>query len=160
MGSGPATAALMAVFATKFPLQIIYVFGIVPVQARVLLVIYFAVDLIEVFQSLSGRSSWVIVAHTSHLWGIVFGYLYYKQNWNLSRLVDRINLSGFVNRVRIARKSRKFKVYRPEPIEPNLDEQVDAILAKIHEHGSESLSDRERSILQKAADRAKSRSMS
>jgi DNA-binding CsgD family transcriptional regulator len=38
-----------------------------------------------------------------------------------------------------------------------MDEQVDAILAKIHEHGEASLTDRERTILKQASERYKQR---
>ena len=96
------------------------------------------------------------VAYMSELWGIVFGFLYRQQKWQLSFLADLFDFSRLRRSLRRASASRNLQVFHPE-VTSNLDEQVDAILAKIHEHGSESLTDRERSILQRASDQAKNR---
>jgi len=96
------------------------------------------------------------LAYMSDLWGVVFGYLYRRYDWHLTGLVETFELGRLRRSLRRARASKNLKVFAPEPIS-NLDEQVDAILAKIHEQGSESLTERERSILQKASEQAKNR---
>ena len=57
---------------------------------------------------------------------------------------------------------KKVRIYEPTPLasdEPptSLEEQVDAILEKIHVHGETSLTERERETLKKASHRYKNR---
>ena len=92
----------------------------------------------------------------SNLWGMAFGYAYRRQNWRLSRFAEMLDFRQLRRTMRRASTARTLKVFQPES-GSRLDEQVDAILAKIHEQGSESLTDRERSILQRASDQAKNR---
>ena len=92
----------------------------------------------------------------SELWGAAFGYFYRMQKLRLSAIEDYLNLAQWRRSIRQTTTSRTLKVFHPES-NANLDEQVDAILAKIHEHGSESLTERERAILQRASDQAKHR---
>ena len=156
MGANPCVIALLALFATHFPRQEILFFGLIPMQIRVLLAIYIVVDVYRILQAFSGQGTWTSVAYMYELWGAAFGYLYRQQRWRLSSIGDVFDVSRLRRTIRRASTARNLKVFQPE-VTSNLDEQVDAILAKIHEHGSESLTDRERSILQRASDRAKNR---
>lgn len=156
MGAGACVVALLTLYATHFPRQEILFFWVIPMQIRVLLLIYVAVDGFQIMQAYSGQAPWVLVAYMSELWGIAFAYLYRQQNWRLSSIADVLNITQWRRSLRRASTARNLKVFQPES-QSSLDEQVDAILAKIHEHGSESLTERERSILQRASDRAKHR---
>ena len=156
MGANACVIALLALFATHFPRQEILFFGLIPMQIRVLLAIYIVVDVYRVLQAFSGQGTWTSVAYMSELWGAAFGYLYRQQRWHLSSIGDFFDVSRLRRTIRRASTARNLKVFQPE-VSSNLDEQVDAILAKIHEQGSESLTERERSILQRASDRAKNR---
>ncbi len=71
LGASGAVYAVLLAFAVFFPFARIFVFGIIPVQAPVLVVIYTA---IEVFSQVGGRSS--NVAHLTHLAGFGFAFLY------------------------------------------------------------------------------------
>ena len=71
MGASGAVFAVLLAFAVYFPFARIFVFGIIPVQAPLLVVIY---TVIEVFSQVSGRNS--NVAHLTHLAGFGFAYLY------------------------------------------------------------------------------------
>ncbi len=71
MGASGAVYAVLLAFAVFFPFARIFIFGIIPVQAPVLVVIY---TIIEVFSQVSGRNS--NVAHLTHLAGFGFAYLY------------------------------------------------------------------------------------
>jgi len=71
LGASGAVFAVLLAFAVFFPFARIYVFGIIPVQAPLLVVIY---TVIEVFSQVSGRNS--NVAHLTHLAGFGFAYLY------------------------------------------------------------------------------------
>lgn len=71
LGASGAVYGVLLAFAALYPYARIFVFGIVPVQAPVLVAIY---TIIEVFSQLSGAGS--NVAHLTHLAGFFFAYLY------------------------------------------------------------------------------------
>jgi membrane associated rhomboid family serine protease len=156
MGAGPCVLAMLTLYATHFPRQEILFCWVIPMQIRVLLMIYVAVDAYQILQASAGQGTWLAVAYMSELWGIVFGYVYRVQNWRLAQLGDLFDFTRWKRSLRRASTARSLKVFHPEVVS-NLEEQVDAILAKIHEQGSESLTDRERSILQRASEQAKNR---
>lgn len=70
LGSSGAIYALLMLFSVLYPRAQIYVFGIIPVQAPVLIVLYFVIELFSGFMSYDG------VAHMTHLFGLLFGLLY------------------------------------------------------------------------------------
>lgn len=156
MGSGSCVMAVFCLYATHFPYQQILVFWVFPMQIRVALMIYIFLDLWTIVSAYKGRTGWETVAYTSEIWGIAFAYLYRRFNWRLSEFGDLLDFRRLQRSFRRASTARTLKVFHPEP-PTNLEEQVDAILAKIHEHGSESLTERERAILQKASEQAKNR---
>ena len=156
LGSAASVMALITLYATHFPTQEISFWGIIPIQIRVLLGIYVAWEVWRLMMAYSGVTPLESIAYLSVLWGCAFGFLYRRYDWHLAAIGDWVNLPSVMKSIKRARAARRLKVYAPEPAS-NLDEQVDAILAKIHEKGSESLTDRERSILQKASEKAKNR---
>ena len=70
IGASGAIYGVMLLFSVFYPRSVIYVFGIIPVRAPLLIVIYF---MIEFLGSLSMRGG---IAHATHLWGLVFAFLY------------------------------------------------------------------------------------
>lgn len=156
MGAGPCVMALFCLYATHFPFQEILVFWVIPMQIRVALMIYIFFDLYNIVSASKGRMGWETVAYTAEIWAIAFAYLYRRLNWRLSEFQNMLDVGRMRRSIRRAGTARTLKVFHPEPA-TNLEEQVDAILAKIHEQGSESLTERERAILQKASEQAKNR---
>lgn len=71
MGASGAVYGVLLAFATYYPDARIYVFGILPVRAPILVLGYAA---IAFFSQIMGRTNGV--AHVTHLAGLVFGYLY------------------------------------------------------------------------------------
>jgi membrane associated rhomboid family serine protease len=71
LGASGAIFAVMLAFAAFFPDARIFVLGILPLRAPMLVVIYAG---IEVFSQLINPRSGV--AHLAHLTGLAFGYLY------------------------------------------------------------------------------------
>ena len=69
VGASGAIYGLLIMFAVLYPNALIYVFGIIPVRAPLLVVIYF---FISFFSGFRGGS----VAHFTHMFGLVFGFLY------------------------------------------------------------------------------------
>ncbi len=71
VGASGAVYAVLLAFATFFPHTHIYVMGIIPVRAPLLVLIFTAIAL---FSQLSGRGG--AVAHLTHLAGFLFAFLY------------------------------------------------------------------------------------
>ena len=71
LGASGAVYAVLLAFATYFPTARIFLFGIVPVQAPVLVVGY---TVIELFSQFTNTTSGV--AHLTHLAGFALAYLY------------------------------------------------------------------------------------
>ena len=72
LGASGAVFAVLLAFATFFPNAEIYIFGILPVRAAVLVIGYTAIELFS--QISGGRGN---VAHLTHLAGFAFAYLYF-----------------------------------------------------------------------------------
>ncbi len=72
LGASGAVFAVLLAFATLFPHARIFVFGIIPIRAPILVLIYTGIELMS--QIFSTRST---VAHLTHLAGFAFGFLYF-----------------------------------------------------------------------------------
>jgi hypothetical protein len=132
---------LMMLFVLHFPRRIFYIWGIIPLPAWALGVLYVASDLFGATQQNTD------VAHVAHLAGAAFGALYFLRRWNLGRIMPRrFSTSMFRLRPRL-------KIHEPQAETSNLNEQVDAILQKISETGESSLTKKERRTLEEASRR-------
>jgi len=158
VGASGAVMAVFMLFARHYPHEKVCIFGLICIEAQWLVWLYAAFDLYPVLLELGGGAIGDQIAHVVHLSGLAFGWAYYRFGWRLSSgwsgLSDAIAL-----RWRRATGGRKLKVYQPQPEEEpeNFEAEVDRVLAKIHDHGSESLDDRERKLLQRASERYKHR---
>ncbi len=79
LGASGAVFAVLLAFATLFPRSTIFLFGIVPIPAPVLVVGY---AVLELFSSVYGRGTGV--AHLTHLAGFVIAYLYFVVRLRIS----------------------------------------------------------------------------
>lgn len=143
LGASGAVSAVVILFCLNFPHQTLYVWGILPIPAWVLGVIYVGSDIFGAMGRQSGEGA--NVAFTAHLGGALFAVLYYKSGIRLERLVPSgAALSKLKPRPRL-------RVHDPESAEDNTEAAVDEILKKIQEHGRDSLTKRERRILEDAS---------
>ena len=71
MGASGAVYAVLLLFAVAFPKAKIYIWGIIPVPAPILVVIYAAIEIYSQFFS-SGSN----IAHLTHLAGFAFAWIY------------------------------------------------------------------------------------
>lgn len=71
LGASGAVFAVLLAFATYHPNAQIFIFGILPMRASVLVLVYTA---IEIFSQMRGGSN---VAHLTHLAGFGFAYVYF-----------------------------------------------------------------------------------
>ena len=79
IGASGAVYAVLLAFATLFPGSQIYVWGILPVRAPVLVLVYTAIEIAsQVFSFHNG------VAHLTHLAGFGFAYLYFLARFGIN----------------------------------------------------------------------------
>ena len=156
-GAFTPVMALFTLYVILYPYEQI-LFWFVPIQIRVLLFIYVGLDTYQVLQAVRGDQNWVIAAQVAtHLSGAAFAFVYQRMDWRLSAIQDRLNFRRWRSNWRRASAARHLRVYEPSTDMDDLETQVDVILAKIHEHGSESLTEAERNTLARASERAKKR---
>lgn len=161
-GASGAVMAVMALFAMWYPRQQVLLFGVLPIEIRWLVAAYVVIDTIPVWSALFGRAGPGSdgVAHAAHLGGLLFGFAYHIFEWRLSHWLSFRRVPAWW---RDRERRRSVRLYSPEsealdsPEENDLDERVDDILRKIHEHGEASLSDRERRVLSEASRRYRER---
>ncbi|MEQ9408725.1 MAG: rhomboid family intramembrane serine protease [Fuerstiella sp.] len=150
IGASGAVMAVTMLYAMHFPTQVIYVFFILPVEIRWMVLIYALLDLHPVLLSLSGQT--VLndnVAHAAHLGGLAFGYVYGKRQLRLFPAWARLQTWWKARR-------QGLKVVRggasgPSAKSRQLADEMDAILEKISRHGEASLTRAERRTLEKAS---------
>lgn len=156
LGASGAVSAVFVLFALHYPNLKLYLFGVLPVQARLLLGLVVAYD---VLGFLKLTPSFLVpegatVGHAAHLGGMVFGFLYFRCDMRITRWWDI-----FAKRVsKVEMPKRGLKVYNPVD-QPEVDyaDKVDDILAKISQNGEDSLTDRERRVLSQASQHMKSK---
>ena len=154
IGASGAVTAVLAVFIWNFPHQTVLLWGILPVPAWALGVLYVAWDV----QGTATRDT--NVAHVAHLAGAAFGVLYAWRGWSLDGLGDLPGrLAAWRGRLR---GGSRFRVFRPDDAADDVDdatlqERVDRILEKISRSGSASLTPGERATLERASRRLKDR---
>ena len=154
IGASGGVMAVLAVFIWFYPRQTVLIWGILPVPAWALGVLYFVIDLQGATHG-GGK-----VAHMAHLGGLAFGLLYAWQGHNLSSLSEQFG--GTLSRWTASR--RGMKIYRGDDDrfsdatdEVSLQAEVDRILEKISRSGEASLTKQERDTLTRESRRIKQR---
>ena len=150
VGASGCVCALLMLFALNFPRQRLYLYGLIGIEARWLVGGLVVVDLVLALASFSGAGPAMRVAHSAHLGGFLFGYLYQTSGIRLESLGLRAARAAGGSGMGF-RRNRKLRIYRPERPPEDLNVQVDRILTKISEHGESSLTDQEREILNTAS---------
>lgn len=103
VGASGAIFGVLLAYALYFPNRPIYVFGVYPIPAKWFVIIWGGISLL---MSVSGGGA---VAHTTHLGGLLAGYLFLKGKGNRIHLVSEIQYRFL--KWRINRMRRKFDVY-------------------------------------------------
>lgn len=153
IGASGAVAAVFILYALHWPHDVFYMLGIIPVQAMWLAIIGAALDAHPMLLDLAGRSQHDGVAHSAHVGGMIFAFLYQRRDWRVSPLFDRLRIGGLK---RALRPKAKLRVYEPEST-VDLETRVDELLAKVAEHGEASLTEAEHAELVAASRRYKNR---
>jgi membrane associated rhomboid family serine protease len=161
LGASGGVMTVLVLCALHYPNRMIMLFFFLPIPIWIFVLFLVAKDL---FPLLSGQDTTTAV--TVHLAGAAFGYVYYKMEWRMLNVLPNI-------RARRRQRARaKLRIYReeedprtpvhalqtpavPRDVDEQLEARMDAVLQKVSDHGIESLTEQERTILLQASERMK-----
>ncbi len=141
IGASAAGYGILLAYGVLFPYNQIYVWGIIPVRARTLVII------LGVIAFISGIQGGGNIAHFAHLGGMAAGLIYLKKNHRGNRLFSSLGKFWEKFSFRI-----EFKKDDASNNAGNDTNKIDSILDKISEKGYENLSETEKRILKKYSD--------
>ncbi|QDU34777.1 Rhomboid protease GluP [Poriferisphaera corsica] len=142
VGASGSLFGILVAAAVLYPdMRVQMLFPPIPISMRAMALIFLGIAL---FVSFGGGEN--AGGQAAHLGGALFGYLLVKRPRSLD-WADRLSMGGVTKKSREARQ-----VYRKQKTE-NFDIEVDQILDKVRDHGLQSLTKREKKILQQATDR-------
>jgi membrane associated rhomboid family serine protease len=134
VGASGAVFGILVAYAMLFPEQGVLFFFIFPMKMKHAVLILAGINILGALSSpYSG------VAYMAHLGGGLCGYLYFKQEWIRFRLFHLVARS---QQGKTQRKGNKKNVEKKTE-----NERIDSILDKISQYGIDSLTDREKTIL-------------
>jgi membrane associated rhomboid family serine protease len=144
IGASGAIFGILVAFAMMFPDRPIYLYFLLPIKAKYL-VMFFAV--IELFASFRHTSDGI--GHFAHLGGMVIGYIYIKSDWRIFRFFRFSRYLGYLRELRYKRRMKVINKNRER--EQRLLERVDQILDRINQVGYDNLTKEERKALEEAS---------
>ncbi len=138
IGASGAIYGLLVAYAMLFPERYVYVYFMIPVKVKYLVIFMVALEFFSTYQP-DG------VAHFAHLGGALVGFLYLKYDfkWRFSRWSPL----EYYRRIKAEGMAKK----RQDGL--RFMDEVDAILDKINQVGYDNLTRREKKILEKASDK-------
>jgi membrane associated rhomboid family serine protease len=146
LGASGAVMGIMVLYVLHFPRRMIYIWGVLPVPAWVLAIIYVGSDFLG-FVGPADRGDGPRVAYETHLAGAALAAIYFYSHINLGRLLPSGGLKNWRPRPRL-------RVHDPRSdAHESLDARVDALLDKVSREGIDSLSPTERQMLEDASKR-------
>ncbi len=153
VGASGAIYGVMLAFAMNWPNMSIYIWGILPVKAKWLVAFLTAASILPLIGGVQDG-----IAHWAHLGGFAAGFLYLKLNDRMTSRVGR--LRNFVSRRKVqveedSRAGSAGSAHRPRRSEDRVLDEVDRVLDKISTSGLESLSQKERDLLDDVSKRYK-----
>ncbi len=142
LGASGAVLTCLTLAAIHHPRQQLLLMGVFPVQLRWLLIGFIALDVIPL---LSGGWRDSRTAHTAHLGGVLFAFLYQFSRFNFTDYIASLQRAG-----RLRKAGGRLRVYSPDQASGQ-EVEVDRILSKISESGESSLTAAERRTLAEAS---------
>ncbi len=156
IGASGAVCAVVVLYAFRWPHDEWLVFYVIPLKAMWAAVLYAALDLYPMLLQLGGHHLGSHIAHSAHIGGMLFGFLYARQRWEFEPMWDGIIHWNPLKRrpkLRIVRDTDEpsHPEFRPRRNEAQLQLRLDELLAKITEQGQASLTESERNELNEAS---------
>jgi membrane associated rhomboid family serine protease len=152
VGASAGVSGLLAMFCYLYPTQEIYLFFVLRFPARFFFILSVILSIFFILVPAGGAG--LGVAHGAHLGGLLFGYAYARwllhMEWKMPTLPSLRKPKVFVHK----RQPNTWPIEKPAHPEVGSEEfisqEVDPILDKISAHGIQSLTERERKILEAA----------
>jgi membrane associated rhomboid family serine protease len=152
VGASAGVSGLLAAFSFLYPQQEIYLWFVLRFPAKFFFIISVILSLFFIVVPEGGRDTGI--AHGAHLGGLLFGYAYAR--WLLHVEWKMPNFSIF-RRPKVFIHTRQPSAWTSQkrekvdlPSDEFISREVDPILDKISAHGIQSLTERERKILEAA----------
>ena len=142
LGASGAVTAVVLLFVLHNPSRTILLMFVLPVPAWVIGVLIIGGDLMQMLSSTGQRT----VAFDVHLAGAAFAILYYRLGWNLGRWLP--DLHGFPGSMGRWKPKPRLRVHDPGLDDSEDDDEADQLLIKVSREGMESLTAKERRILE------------
>jgi membrane associated rhomboid family serine protease len=143
LGASGAISGVVMLFVLHYPQATLTLFPIpIPVKAWVMGLLLILMNVLGAVSQF-GNTAWSV-----HLAGIAVAFLYFRGRWHFGSLFQNVfHKPKFLSRP-------KLRVHKPdaddsEPLD--LNDEVDRILEKIHQHGESSLTKQERRLLEVAS---------
>ncbi|MFC1520901.1 rhomboid family intramembrane serine protease [Elusimicrobiota bacterium] len=148
IGASGAIYGLLYGWAREFPNSKLYLYGILPVRAKHLVIFLFIMEF-----ALSSQPS--AIARFAHLGGLATGWLYFRfpliTEWLYYYYSNMIPTGSY------PKQKRKNPKQGPRKSAPDDDPDLDNILDKISKHGMESLTEKEIEVLKTASKKYKNK---
>lgn len=151
VGASGAVFGVMLAFAAFWPHEPIMLWAIVPVPARVLVIV---MAVLSLYSGLSGAGAGI--AHFAHLGGFVGGYLYLRvhrrREW---RRIERAGKPTVVERyaAELRLDTSRWETIRREELHEINRAEVERIMKKVRTSGAASLTPDERAFMDRMAAR-------
>ena len=159
IGASAAVYGIMLAFAMFWPDSPIYIWGILPVKAKYLVMFMAAVSIMSMFGNSGGDN----IAHAAHLGGFAAGFIYLRlgapggglgglrkmMNRRKLKVVTRDDTSRAAEPARPSSTPRR----RGSGEEEKLLDELDRVLEKISTQGMSSLTPQERKLLDEVSRR-------
>lgn len=160
VGASGAVSAVLVLYAMNWPQHRWYIYGIIPIPAILLVIIAAAMDLFPMLVQLTGGGRTGNIAHAAHIGGMIFGFLYYRLQWQFEPFLPTgKGWKGWRRRM----GGSRLKIHRPNvvdaepvpvvrtPVPADVAARVDELLEKISRSGEASLTHEERQFLHDAS---------
>ena len=161
VGASGAIYGILVAFGYLFPNRVIYIYGLIPLKAKYLVILYM---LIELFSVAGGSSSGI--AHAAHLGGALIGMLvtisFYPEILSVNTLPVLLILVPTISFILLIIYKPEYLVinsFSKKQVRRTIDQEynyrkkqqqadIDVILEKIHRKGMKSLTKQEKKALE------------
>jgi len=164
VGASGGVVAVVILYAMNFPHRTLLIYGIIPMPAWLLGLLIVGIDF---YGAMRGGGN---IAHSGHLTGAAFAFLYFKGGWNFTRMFG--GTSGGRKKQKGVRPPRQKKSRQSSSDSHGIDQamgdlyssdreggqskedvrhaaEVDRILQKVNDKGMDRLTRREKKTLEK-----------
>ena len=144
LGASGGVTAVLILFIFHYPKQMVLMFFVIPMPAWVLGLFIIGNDILTIFKSGS------IIAADVHLVGAAFAICYFKFHWNIGRMLPGGGSTSWLKKLSQSRRRSTFRIHDPDADSRHQksDDNADRILDKLHREGEQSLTRKERKILE------------